>query len=72
MASGKLLGISAVARDLGVAPNTLRRWCDQGRIPCLKTPTGYRRFTPGMVDEIKRAMGFDRQPSAGERAAQAA
>ncbi|HET9015509.1 MAG TPA: helix-turn-helix domain-containing protein [Thermomicrobiaceae bacterium] len=66
MASGKLLGISAVARELGVAPNTLRRWCDQGRVPCLKTPTGYRRFTRGMVEEIKRTMGYaEQQPPDG-------
>ncbi|HUZ01814.1 MAG TPA: helix-turn-helix domain-containing protein [Thermomicrobiaceae bacterium] len=68
MAGGKLLGISTVARELGVAPNTLRRWCDQGKVPCLKTPTGYRRFTRAMVDEIKRNMGFAAPPSQGETA----
>jgi hypothetical protein len=34
------LGPSAAARQLGVAPVTLRLWMQQGKIPALRTPIG--------------------------------
>jgi len=30
---------------LGIAPGTLRRWADEGRIPVFTTPGGHRRFS---------------------------
>jgi len=35
---------------LGVHPNTLRRWVDEGRISATRLPGGARRF---LVSEIK-------------------
>lgn len=32
------------ARLLGVHVSTLRRWADEGRVPCYRTPGGRRRF----------------------------
>jgi len=42
--SAKWLSLSEVAKELGVHPNTVRNWADQGRIPVHRTPGGHRRF----------------------------
>ncbi|MEN8173184.1 MAG: helix-turn-helix domain-containing protein [Chloroflexota bacterium] len=42
--SADWLSLSAVAKELGVHPNTVRNWADQGRIPVHRTPGGHRRF----------------------------
>jgi excisionase family DNA binding protein len=40
-----MLTMGEVSRLLRVHPNTLRRWCDQGRIRAYRiTPRGDRRF----------------------------
>ncbi len=38
------LSLSEAAKRLNVHPTTLRRWADNGDIPCLLTPGGHRRF----------------------------
>jgi excisionase family DNA binding protein len=38
------MGLSEASRLLGVAPGTLRRWSDAGRISVFTTPGGHRRF----------------------------
>lgn len=53
----KLIGVVAAATELGIAPNTLRAWVDKGLVPCIITPTGYRRFTREQVERIKVGMG---------------
>jgi excisionase family DNA binding protein len=35
---------SQVARILHVSPKTVDRWANQGRIPCIVTLGGHRRF----------------------------
>jgi excisionase family DNA binding protein len=35
---------SQAARILHVSPKTVDRWADQGRIPCVVTLGGHRRF----------------------------
>jgi len=44
------LNLNAAARYLGVHPTTLRRWADQGDLPCLRTPGGHRRFARNDLD----------------------
>jgi excisionase family DNA binding protein len=44
------LNLSEAARYLGVHFTTLRRWADNGDIPCLRTPGGHRRFTRADLD----------------------
>jgi excisionase family DNA binding protein len=38
------LALGAASRMLGVDPDTLRRWADEGRVPAFTTPGGHRRF----------------------------
>jgi excisionase family DNA binding protein len=45
-----------VARMLHVSPKTVDRWADQGRIGCIVTLGGHRRFARGDVEEVVAAM----------------
>lgn len=38
------LALGDASRLLGVDPDTLRRWADEGRVPAFTTPGGHRRF----------------------------
>jgi len=38
------LRISEAAALLGVHPDTLRRWSDEGKVPVSRTPGGERRY----------------------------
>lgn len=46
----RLLTVGQVAERLGVSPQTVRRWADQGFIPVARTPGRQRRFDAGQVD----------------------
>ena len=45
------------ARILHVSPKTVDRWADQGRIPCLVTLGGHRRFSREAILAVADAMG---------------
>ena len=45
-----------VARLLHVSPKTVNRWADQGRIGCIVTLGGHRRFARPDVDQVAEAM----------------
>lgn len=44
--------LHTAAQQLGVHPNTLRRWADEGQIPVLTTPGGHRRFAQADVEQF--------------------
>ena len=52
----RLLTITQAASELGVHPNTLRKWVDRGMVPATVLPSGYRRFSPEQIEQIKRQM----------------
>jgi len=52
----RLLTIAEASRELGVHQNTLRRWSDAGLIPVTRLPSGYRRWSPEQIEEIKTTM----------------
>lgn len=52
-----LLTSAQVARLLGVAPATVKRWADAGLIPCARTVGAHRRFRPEEVARFVRARG---------------
>lgn len=49
-----LLTSSDVARLLGVAPSSVKRWTQSGLLPCVVTPGRHRRFTRAEVDAFAR------------------
>ena len=44
-APGDWLSLGPASRILGVDPDTLRRWADEGRVRAYATPGGHRRFS---------------------------
>jgi excisionase family DNA binding protein len=50
-ASEVTLSIGDAAKELGISTKTLRRWADSGKIRCLRSPSGQRRF---FLADIKR------------------
>lgn len=45
----RLLTPGEVAVLFRVDPKTVTRWAEAGRLPCLKTPGGHRRFRESHV-----------------------
>ncbi|MDQ6726142.1 MAG: helix-turn-helix domain-containing protein [Actinomycetota bacterium] len=54
--SPRYLTPGEVARSLHVSPKTINRWANAGRIPCIVTLGGHRRFRPEDVDAVVEAM----------------
>ncbi len=44
------LTLGEASRMLGVDPDTLRRWADNGKVDVLKTPGGHRRFLRASIE----------------------
>jgi excisionase family DNA binding protein len=49
-----LLTSTQVAELLGVGASSVKRWADSGRLPCVRTPCGHRRF---LRVEVERTLG---------------
>jgi excisionase family DNA binding protein len=47
---GPWLALGAAADYLGIHFTTLRRWADDGMVPCIRTPGGRRRFKKDELD----------------------
>lgn len=50
------LSTGDVARLLGVNIDTVARWANAGKLPCLRTPGGFRKFRPEDVDALAASM----------------
>jgi excisionase family DNA binding protein len=46
------LALGEASRLLGVDPDTLRRWADEGRVPAFTTPGGHRRFERRALEQL--------------------
>jgi excisionase family DNA binding protein len=55
----KPLSLGPASRLLGVDPDTLRRWADEGRIEAFTTAGGHRRFHRAAVERILEARRHD-------------
>jgi MerR family transcriptional regulator, light-induced transcriptional regulator len=55
-ASPTYLGIAAAAQRVGVTVSTLKRWADDGRVPCVKTGGGHRRFRGADIEQLLEEM----------------
>lgn len=53
------LSLGPASRLLGVDPDTLRRWADEGRVEVYATPGGHRRFDRRAIERLatSRATG---------------
>lgn len=52
----KFLRTSQIAKAVGVHPNTVRLYEEWGLLPAIpRTPSGYRKFTPAHLDQMKLA-----------------
>jgi excisionase family DNA binding protein len=49
------LSLGPAARLLGVDPDTLRRWADEGRVEAFTTAGGHRRFDRREIDRLLEA-----------------
>ena len=57
------LTLGHAAAYLGVAPHTVRKWSDQGRLPALITPGGHRRFREQDLEAFIRSSTQTSTPS---------
>jgi excisionase family DNA binding protein len=55
--SGRWLSLGPASQLLGVDPDTLRRWADDGRVPAWTTPGGHRRFDRAVVERLAADRG---------------
>lgn len=51
------------ARALHVSPKTVIRWAQEGRIPCIVTLGGHRRFHRDHIAAVSRQMAEHRPPA---------
>lgn len=49
------IALGEASKLLGVDPDTLRRWADEGRVPVFVTPGGHRRFDRDVIEEMASA-----------------
>lgn len=54
--SPEYLTRAAVARMLGVSPNTVTRWAREGRLPCQVTLGGHHRFERELVEQLLQTL----------------
>jgi excisionase family DNA binding protein len=53
----RLVGVKEAAAAIGVSPNTIRKWADEGLIPHIRLPgSDYRRFELQALDEFRRSL----------------
>jgi excisionase family DNA binding protein len=57
--SQSFMAAGTAAAELGVHPSTLRRWADEGHIPCIKLVSGTRRYRADDIERMRRYLYDD-------------
>jgi excisionase family DNA binding protein len=60
---GPWLELGEAADYIGVHYTTLRRWADDGKVPCIRTPGGRRRFKKGELDLFMASLRQGESPA---------
>lgn len=55
-----LLTVREVAAIFGVDPRTVQKWADQGKLPEVRTPGGFRRYHRADVEALLSAGKVER------------
>ena len=63
-AAPRWLSLGPASRMVGVDPDTLRRWADEGRIEAYVTPGGHRRFDRQTIEALVSARRAGSRPLA--------
>jgi excisionase family DNA binding protein len=54
----ELLSTNEAAHLLGVGPSSVKRWADEGLLPCVRTAGGHRRFErSAILEHLQRTRG---------------
>ena len=53
----RLISAAEAARMLGVDRATVARWCQQGKLPAIRTPGGHWRIRAAKVRELEGMAG---------------
>ena len=61
-----LLTTVEASRLAGVGPTAIKRWADDGRLRCVKTAGGHRRFRRVQLEALLRAESVSRPGGGGE------
>lgn len=61
--AGRTVRVGEMANIMGVTPQTIRKWADNGQIPSHHTPAGQRIFTP---EDIRKALGDNQQQATSQ------
>jgi excisionase family DNA binding protein len=62
----RYLSRGEAARRLGVPPRTIQEWAKDGKVPCIRTLGGHRRFSARDLDalgELVKKRRARRRPS---------
>lgn len=59
MIDDELIDITKAAKKLGVCKKTIRDWTNDGRLPCVRTLGGHRRFRTSDIERVLRGVDED-------------
>jgi MerR family transcriptional regulator, light-induced transcriptional regulator len=68
MADSTTLSTAAAAQLAGVAPSSVKRWADEGLLPCTRTAGGHRRFLLADVQRFLASQEAQQRPASAEAA----
>jgi excisionase family DNA binding protein len=60
---GRYLSPAQVAELLQVSPKTVTRWAKLGKLPCLRTLGGHRRYPEDAIVALRKALTSEPPPA---------